>query len=159
MRYTSLSRPAIRKHLKDAAEAGWIQKEERRTSSGRQTSNLYICTTPPTGGVRPFDGEAHLTWGGKPEGEGKPRDPLGGKPEGTPITLNRPEEQTTILSDADASDAREKDFETLWHLDRRGLKWKAWAQYKRRVPRDVSGAAVLTIFARRSAYSTTGVSP
>jgi len=52
--------------------------------------------------------------------------------------LNRPVDQTSLLSDGDAPDTRADDFETLWAVSRRGPKPQARDQYMKAVPSKVS---------------------
>lgn len=58
---SSLNEKTVRSHLKEGVAAGWIQKFERFTDSGRQTTNGYHLTLPGGGGnmrgTSPSNGE------------------------------------------------------------------------------------------------------
>lgn len=52
VRQTGLTEATVKKHLREAIDAGWVQKEERFTERGRQTSNRYYLTAPLREGDR-----------------------------------------------------------------------------------------------------------
>lgn len=139
VRLTSLARNTVREHLRLGQERGWLDKQERFSGNGRQTSNLWIIKHPKDKGP-----SIQLEL----EGGGSTDDPLtaesrdGGSTAGGDTTLNRQQEQTTLLSDGTPPDGREGSFERTWARCRRGSKMTAWNKYKSLVPSVVSAAII-----------------